>query len=528
MRLGPTGLIEVVSPFDAVTQAQLRSVQPAGRWIQRRGCWEFPLEAAFALQQRLSGRFPATPELARWLTWLRQPLPPLPSHGALVEAANLKARLPDGRCLFRHQRLAVRWLLARRGGILADGMGLGKTLSALAAARAMVRLANCRVVVLAPAALTPHWQREAASLNLALELHSWARLPMELPEAGTVLIADEAHFAQSIKALRTQAFLRLARHPRLRAIWLLSGTPMKNGRPVELLPLLTAIGHPLSRDQRAFEQRYCLGHWRERGGRKIWVAQGATHLEELRRLLGPLVLHRSKRQCLELPPKYRCLREVCLNGAAARGFEHQLRCRVEEYRFRASCGDVRPEAEALAALTALRQIGSHYKLPATHHLVSTLVRQQEAAVVFTTFRSSANLLFQRLGGDKAALLITGAQPAARRQCDVDRFQDGQRQLLVATFGAIGLGFSLHRAHHVVLIERLWTPGDTEQAEDRCHRIGMGAALICHWMQLGASDKLVDDVIRSKTERIHQVFERPRNGVDSEAMAQLARRMLEQL
>jgi tRNA U34 5-carboxymethylaminomethyl modifying GTPase MnmE/TrmE len=49
MRLGPTGLIEVVSPFDAVTQAQLRALRPSGRWLQARGCWEFPLEAAVAL-----------------------------------------------------------------------------------------------------------------------------------------------------------------------------------------------------------------------------------------------------------------------------------------------------------------------------------------------------------------------------------------------------------------------------------------------------------------------------------------------
>lgn len=193
-------------------------------------------------------------------------LPPLPPHRALVAAAAAEEDMPDGRRLFRHQRQAVRWLLARRGAVLADAMGLGKTLSALVAGRALVRLADCRLVVVAPAGLHHHWRQEAAGLGLRLELHSWARLPAELPDAGTVLIADEAHFAQTIHAARTQAFLRLARHPRLRAIWLLSGTPMKNGRPVQLFPLLAAIGHPLGADQRHFEERYCQGHWREQGG----------------------------------------------------------------------------------------------------------------------------------------------------------------------------------------------------------------------------------------------------------------------
>jgi hypothetical protein len=49
MRLGPTGLIEVVSPYDAVTQAQLRAIRPAGIWQTRRHCWQFPLEAAAIL-----------------------------------------------------------------------------------------------------------------------------------------------------------------------------------------------------------------------------------------------------------------------------------------------------------------------------------------------------------------------------------------------------------------------------------------------------------------------------------------------
>ena len=77
--------------------------------------------------------------------------------------------------------------------------------------------------------------------------------------------------------------------------------------------------------------------------------------------------------------------------------------------------------------------------------------------------------------------------------------------MVATYGTGGLGFTLHRARHVVLLERPWTPGDAEQAEDRCHRIGMGAALQSHWLQLGGADQLVDGLIASKAERIAVVM-----------------------
>lgn len=506
MRLGASGLIEVVLPFDPVTFAQLSTLRPAGCWQASRGCWQFPLEAATVLRQALHGRFPQTAELQQWCEWLDQPLPPLPTHRELVAAAALQDPLTDGRLLFAHQRAGARWLLARRGAVLADAMGLGKTLTALAAARAMVRLADCRVVVVAPAGLHPHWRQEALCLGLVLELHSWARLPRELPPAGCVLLADEAHFAQNLSARRTQAFLRLARHPRLRAAWLLTGTPMTNGRPVQLFPLLAAIGHPLAADQRRFETLYCHGHWQERRGLRHWHAQGATRLEELHRLVRPLVLLRSKQQCLDLPPKHRCTHPVDLPPSEAQRFQRLVDGAVADYRKRVAQGLVRSDAETLAIFTALRQIASQAKVAAVVALVAELMAQGEAVVVFTGFVSTARALapaLTRQGQDPVAL--TGGVPPRHRQLLVDAFQEGQRPALIATFGTGGLGFTLHRARHVVLVERPWTPGEAEQAEDRCHRIGMGASLTSHWMQLGMADQLVDDLLASKSARISEVF-----------------------
>ncbi|MBM5799700.1 MAG: DEAD/DEAH box helicase [Cyanobacteria bacterium K_DeepCast_35m_m2_023] len=506
MRLGATGAIEVVSPFDAVTQAQLRAVRPRGSWCSRRRCWDFPLEAALVLRQQLGSRFALDPELERWLRWLERPLPPLPPHRELVAAAHLQQPLPDGRQLFAHQRSGVRWLLARRGAVLADAMGLGKTLTALVAARALVRLIDCRVVVLAPVGLHSHWQREAAALQLQLVLFSWAAVPEDLPEAGCVLIVDEAHYAQNGNARRSKALLRLARHPRLRACWLLTGTPMKNGRPAQLFPLLAAIGHPIAADQRAFEQRYCGGYWREQGGRRQWSAQGASALPELQRLVRPLLLHRRKQDCLDLPPKHRQHWPVALTPQQAEAFDRDVDASVRDYRLRASLGLVRRDAEALALLTTMRQLASHYTPQAAVELIAPLLQHGEPVVVFTAFVASAQALHARLAAPGDPGLLIGSLPAPLRQQQVDAFQRGAMPLLVATYGTGGLGYTLHRARHVVLLERPWTPGDAEQAEDRCHRIGMGAALQCHWLTLGPADQLVDALIASKAERIAVVLQ----------------------
>ena len=88
------------------------------------------------------------------------------------------------------------------------------------------------------------------------------------------------------------------------------------------------------------------------------------------------------------------------------------------------------------------------------------------------------------------------------------------------FGVGGLGFTLHRARHVVLLERPWTPGDAEQAEDRCHRIGMQGELISHWLQLGVADQMVDDLIASKAAQIDLLLRR-------RSLPGMVRRLLEQ-
>lgn len=509
-------------PFDPVTVAQLRRIRPRGCWQARLQGWVFPFEALLRLVDCFGERFPIDPSLREWWQAIDKPLPPLPPHRQLVSAADLQAPLADGRQLLAHQRAGVRWLLARRGALLADEMGLGKTLTALAAARALLRLTDCRLLVVAPVGLHDHWRREALALELAPQLFSWARLPAEPPPGGLVLVVDEAHFAQNLQAQRTAALLRLARHPRVRAVWLLTGTPSKNGRPIQLLPLLMAIGHPLARDRRAYEELFCNGHWRQVGKRQVWDCQGASRLDELERLLRPQLLHRRKLDCLDLPPKLRCFHPVPLAAAAERQFQRQLAERVEAYRRRAAAGLVRSDAEALALLTWLRRLAALQKLPAALALVQQLQARGEAVVVFSSFVAPLQQLHRLLGG----ALLTGQVSPPERQERLARFQAGSGDLLLATYGVGGLGLGLQRASQVVLLERPWTPGDAAQAEDRCHRLGSRRPVTSHWLQLGSADALVDGLILSKADRIEVLLGQRRRLLRRQPVARMLQELLQ--
>jgi superfamily II DNA/RNA helicase len=162
-------------------------------------------------------------------------------------------------------------------------------------------------------------------------------------------------------------------------------------------------------------------------------------------------------------------------------------------------------------------------LPAAAALLEDLLAAGEAVVVFTAFVATARLLQQRLG---CGCLLTGGLPPGQRQALVDRFQSGASPLLIATYGTGGLGFTLHRARHVLLVERPWTPGDAEQAEDRCHRIGMGSSLTSHWLQLGVADQLVDGLIASKAERIALLLQRRSTQLARSSLPLMVRELME--
>ncbi len=502
----------------------MRKIRPRGFWSANRKVWEFPLGAWLNLKQELGSRFVVQDDLANWLNCLENPLPPLPIHRVLVEKAELHTQLSDGRIPFLHQCSGARWLLARRGAVLADEMGLGKTLTALLAARGMVRSSHVKVLVVAPVGLHAHWWSEAKSLDLIIELHSWASLPVELlSSTGTLLIVDEAHFAQSLNAKRTKALLRLARHPRLQAIWMLTGTPMKNGRPAQLYPLLAAIDHPLARDQRKFEEYFCQDHCSIHSGQRKWSSFDVTNLEDLRNHTRQFILHRKKKALIGLRPKNRKFHQIKLKGLEAIGFQHRISLVVEDYRYRVQQGLVRSETESLAVLTAMRQISSEFKLPVVSSFLTDLIVGGQQVVLFSNFIQPLLLLQQKIGGE----LLTGLQTINQRLEIVQRFQKGLNPLLLASYGVGGLGFSLQTAKHVVLLERPWTPGDVEQAEDRCHRIGMQDSLTSHWFQLGLADQLVDGILESKAKQIDILLGNRRITIERQSMPSMFTRFMQE-
>ena len=110
-------------------------------------------------------------------------------------------------------------------------------------------------------------------------------------------------------------------------VLLLTGTPMKNGKPCNLFPLLRAVRHPLGRHQKAYERHFCAGVEKSYGrGRPVWDASGSSNLVQLNRLVTSHLLYLTKEQCLaSLPPLTRETRKVPVSSRCQLQYDAALR-----------------------------------------------------------------------------------------------------------------------------------------------------------------------------------------------------------
>jgi SNF2 family DNA or RNA helicase len=391
----------------------------------------------------------------------------------------------------------------------------------------MAKIHGNPIFVICPASLKDNWLREAAKAGAAIEVFSWAKMPKALESQKYLVIADEAHYAQNEASKRTKELKALADHENCLGTWLLTGTPIKNGRPINLFPLLQITQHPLAADSWEFQKYYCNAHHKAVGSKSIWDNTGAAHLDELSKKTEDVILRRKKAECLDLPPKLRSLVPILLEGEAGKNYRQEIDRHISEYRDREKRGEVKEGAEALVTINALRKIGSLYKVPAAIEYTAELLEQGQAVVIFTEYLESAKALYTALSEVSTCELLTGETKQEDRQAIVDRFQAGTSKIFIGTIKAGGVGLTLTAANQVILVDRPWTPGDADQAEDRCYRIGQKNTVNAYWIQLGMIDEAIDSLLAEKRDRIELVLKGKRKTLRGLSKpAELAKELLE--
>lgn len=223
----------------------------------------------------------------------------------------------SGKTLYPHQEEGIRFLVGKKKAILAHGMGLGKSITAIVAS--MVDSYK-KILVICPASLKENWKREISLFNdkkdiTIVEGHNWddnkytiinydilknfytvptekvKRKELNLDENGNIfqavkekevvskkkniiseamkdsqlftskfdlVIIDEAHRLSNTSSGMFKIVSDLVSRSNPKGIYALSGTPITS-RPINFYNILKIIGAPIANDWRYYVERYCDG-----------------------------------------------------------------------------------------------------------------------------------------------------------------------------------------------------------------------------------------------------------------------------
>lgn len=425
--------------------------------------------------------------------------------------------MPLGTTLLPYQVAGVKYASQRTRCLIADQMGLGKTVQAIG----LLNLINQprRILVVCPASLKLNWERElrrfsvhdlevvicsgrkpsdkvdqqiANSSKCVVIIINYDVLPGWRPYLDTMdldlVVCDEAHYAKNEKAARTKATLGLRGN---KIVWL-TGTPAEN-RPVELWTACKTMDPDgLGKKYLGFVYRFCDAH---NDGYGLDVS-GHSNSEELaRRLRTKFMVRRLKADVLtELPAKRHQIVPLDLNGTAKEFAQAQDWSKIEELRVKAELA-LADEDDA-AYLAAVEELNSSIrfafedaakvrsqlaekKLPKVIEHLEMLLENGEPIVVFAHHRSMVDGIADHFGD--RAVRVHGDVSMTARQEAVDKFQSGKADIFVGNFRAAGVGITLTRSSLVVLAELDYVPGVVEQAIDRCHRIGQTDSVLAQYL-----------------------------------------------
>lgn len=452
---------------------------------------------------------------------------------------SLEPWIKDEVTYYPHQIEGVRELARRKSFLLADDMGLGKSIQALTVfAIDVVRGWAETALVVCPATLKGNWSDEIDKFtrlqHIVLEgtpaqrnkqmiefasiegpkilIVNYEQVSSHLEAldkmAFDVAIFDEAHYLKNPRAKRTQACLSVYS----RRSFMLTGTPMLN-HVNELWSILHRIDPAAYPKYWSFLNRYAVF-----GGYKDKQIVGVKNEKELTERLQNVMLRRLKKDVLSLPEVQMIERRVDLADEQRKLYSEVLNEMRLPRHDEATPDDI---DNALTKFLRLKQICGT-TLPFTGVDVSSkldlataddteLLENGNRLVVFTQFRDVQEAYVKRMADLGVPIFqLHGDIPMNTRQPVVKEWGLTKTPgVLVCMLQVAGIGLNMTAARHGSFLDKLFVPGLNQQAIDRMHRIGASetqAIQVREYICRNTIENRVNQILRTKSKIFGEIVE----------------------
>lgn len=283
-------------------------------------------------------------------------------------------------------------------------------------------------------------------------------------------IIDEAHNLKNKDSIRGAIMSDICNN--IDRVWLLSGTPVAN-RPMDYYNLLKLIKHPITNNWKFYATRYCDGkqiNTRLKNGRtkKVWLTNGASNLDELNLKTKNVFLRRLTEEFTDMPDKTVIPVINELSTIQRREYERLW----DDYLLeREKIGKNVDLQKDLVELGLLRKYIAMQTIPYTIDIANEILSEGKKVVIFTCFTDELLELANYFGNK--CVVHYGQMSEKEKQLSVDEFQNREDgpMVFIGNIKSAGVGITLTRAHYLIFNSFNWVPGDVEQSEFRCFRIG---------------------------------------------------------
>lgn len=331
-----------------------------------------------------------------------------------------------------------------------------------------------------------------------------------------VIICDESHRIKSAGAQITTAIKQLPSQRRLA----LTGTPILS-KPDDLWSQLHFLDERLSgRSYWAFVERFCEINEDNFGKKPAGLTQSDSAKELLAQALAVISVGGDNHQVTE--GKNFIPVEIPMDIAQKRLYQSIVNLALDEL-----------EEQGVTVKNAMDQIIKQQQVttncckfptckvnPKFEWLRDWLEDNEgEKVVVYSKYAETIKALAAYLDKKKIQnCLYIGEMSGMARTASKDNFvQHPEIRVMLGTIGALGTGVDglQHVCRNVVFLDRDYTPGLNEQAEDRVNRsgqVGMTNIWVLH--ARNSIDEHVEGIQSKKAEDIKEVFERVRNCIGS--------------